>query len=666
MEVVRPSEGPTQAADPLYGCYVNMWHRRLAGKTELQVDFRGHSSARAFVEALQGNSVLTSLLLDKARAGDFGACEIAGWLQSNRSVTSLQLERDSVGHVGARALAEVLKRNSTLITMSLTKNSIGDEGARAVADALLSNSALVTLQLSSNSIGMNGALALALALKENSTLSALSLWGNSVGDEGACALAEALKGNATLTSLNLSSNSIGVVGARALAEALTQNSGLISLNLRCNSIGVEGTKTLADALKRNPALECLDLGHNSIGDEGTIALAGALKENSALKSLNLHRNSMGDDGARAIISALELNPFLEELFLIDDGISGTFVYQIKKAVKDIGRKERALQKRRDLVAQHQQPPAAPIGQRSFEINAADLVFGPYLGGGRYGTVFEGTCQSHIKVAIKRYHGSSLSDSRQSDKAIAALEWEMNVLSQVPDHDNVMQLIGWCPAPPCLVMHLMKGGTAKMYLAGLSNQYEPHAVHRLLFQVALGMNHLHSRPTPILHLDLKGDNILVDENGTAKVSDFGMSKIRATASLHSTNRGGGTPVFMAPESFATPKPRPGTATDVYAFGMTMWELLSEGQIPLVRDSRDLGLDMFKERIRTDPRFRPQRPPRCPDATWLLMQRCWAMDAASRPAFAEIADELKRILDTLDTDVSTSASSSWAPSISMVAV
>ncbi|KAI9028373.1 kinase-like domain-containing protein [Hyaloraphidium curvatum] len=60
-----------------------------------------------------------------------------------------------------------------------------------------------------------------------------------------------------------------------------------------------------------------------------------------------------------------------------------------------------------------------------------------------------------------------------------------------------------------------------------------------------MNHLHSRPMPILHSDLKGANVLVDENGVAKVADFGLSKIRS-GSTRQTMFVGGTPSYMAPE------------------------------------------------------------------------------------------------------------------------
>ncbi|KAI9020308.1 kinase-like domain-containing protein [Hyaloraphidium curvatum] len=295
-----------------------------------------------------------------------------------------------------------------------------------------------------------------------------------------------------------------------------------------------------------------------------------------------------------------------------------------------------------------------ISRSSHEIDSNHLEQGRFIAAGGFGTVFEATYQRHTKVALKVINGSTPT-GKQLDKAVAELEREMDVWSRLPYHVNVLPLMGWCREPLCLVTLFMAGGTAKKYLSGLKPKaYEARAVHQLLFQVARGMNHLHSLPTPILHLDLKAENILVDENGVAKVSDFGLAKIRTTASLRATNRGGGTPSYMAPETFKKPQPTPGTATDVYAFGMTMWELLSEGDIPLADEiheankflhGRGVDLDAFGARILGDPLFRPQRPDRCPDATWMLMQRCWQSDAAARPRFGDVADELKRILEGL---------------------
>ncbi|KAI9007840.1 kinase-like domain-containing protein [Hyaloraphidium curvatum] len=712
--------------------HASYWVARLAGKSELvaQGESIGDSRAGALAEALKGNTALKSLNL----SGNF------------------------IGDQGARALAEFLKGNSTLTYLDLRNNGIHDAGGRALLSALEHNLSLNDLNVDGNRISLS------LLWEINN---AVTNWGRK---ERAL---QARRGLVAEHSREVEPHrQIGVQKTTAPGPTrdhatywVTRLAGKTELVARGESIGDSRAGALAEALKGNAALSYLNLTGNSIGDRGARALAEMLMKNMALTKLYLAYNSIGENGGQALLSALELNSSLKELDLANNRVSSGLLEQIKKAVEDPSRNERALQRRRNLDAdgrreadqlqaaerarqaekqrleaerqaalqRHREAdeaeahrrkqqqleeeararqaqareaeiarrleelrvreqeverklaeteekakqarggsggeppiiprsatdPASPAGEggsagRSYEIDPSHLQRGDYLGAGGFGTVIEGTYQKHTKVALKMIHGSNLS-GRQLERAIVELEREMDVWSRLPYHINVLPLMGWCRKPLCLVTLLMSGGTSKVYLSRLKPKaYEPHAVHRLLFQVALGMNHLHSLPTPILHLDLKGDNVLVDENGVAKISDFGMSKIRATASLHSTKRSGGTPVFMAPETFARPRPKPGTATDVYAFGMTMWELLSEGDIPLGDELMDeelmipghgVDLEAFGARLRSDPGFRPERSRGIPDATWGLMQRCWAMDAADRPAFGEVADELKRVLDAL---------------------
>ncbi|KAI9022650.1 kinase-like domain-containing protein [Hyaloraphidium curvatum] len=581
-----------------------------------------------------------------------------------------------IGDTGARALAEALG-GASMLGLVLHNNHIGDAGARALAGALMVSTALKDLDMGSNSIGDEGASAIAESLKGCSALTHLNLYNNSIAAEGARALASALKAHPALTRLILESNSIGPGGALALADAIRENSVLVTLDLRRNAIGDDGARALLSALELSTSLEELLLADNGIsgalrdriaaavGDPGRkqramrkrreIAAerlreaerakeeqqAARQRQREADEAETRRKQQRLEDEARARQAQereAELARRLEELRFREE--------EVERKMAEA--EERAKQARGDSGYE---PPITP--RPATKPTSPDLEQGQHLGAGAFGTVTAGSYQKHTKVAIKMIRDSNLS-GRQLEGAIAGLEREMEVWSRLPYHVNVLPLMGWCREPLCLVTLLMPGGTAKKYLAGLKPKaYEPRAVHRLLFQVALGMNHLHSRPTPILHLDLKGDNVLVDENGVAKISDFGMSKIRATAALHSTQRSGGTAVFMAPEAFARPRAKPGTATDVYAFGMTMWELLSQGDLPLFDELMDEdllipghGVDMeaFGERLRSDPRFRPERPRGIPDATWALMQRCWAFDAAARPAFGEVADELKSILDS----------------------
>jgi serine/threonine-protein kinase CTR1 len=186
----------------------------------------------------------------------------------------------------------------------------------------------------------------------------------------------------------------------------------------------------------------------------------------------------------------------------------------------------------------------------------------------------------------------------------------------------------------MITKYMRYGTARDYLK--QNGWDLKKTVQLLFEVAKGMNHLHSRPSPILHSDLKGDNVLVDENGMAKVSDFGLSTIRD--SLGGSTFAGGCIPYLAPEVFQSNFR--GRRTDVCAFGLLMYELLSKGQTPFATRMQTMTTQEFARKIANDPSFRPLRPSNCPDLLWNLMSKCWAYDMDRRPYFDEVADELKR--------------------------
>jgi len=90
-------------------------------------------------------------------------------------------------------------------------------------------------------------------------------------------------------------------------------------------------------------------------------------------------------------------------------------------------------------------------------------------------------------------------------------------------------------------------------------------------VARGMHYLHSRSPPILHLDLKSPNILVDEKWRVKIADFGMSRVRFSTLASARSEFHGTPEWMAPEMLRA-EPYDERA-DVYSFGVVCWELLT---------------------------------------------------------------------------------------------
>lgn len=142
--------------------------------------------------------------------------------------------------------------------------------------------------------------------------------------------------------------------------------------------------------------------------------------------------------------------------------------------------------------------------------------------------------------------------------------------------------------------------------------------------ARGMAYLHSGKPPVLHRDLKSANILLDESYTAKVCDFGLSRLKA----HETSMTGncGTVQWMAPEVLSNE--RYNEKADVFSYGIICWELLTaecpyDGMTPIQCALAVLNRDQ-----------RPTIPKWCPPSLQALIRSCWKRDPALRPTFEQV--------------------------------
>jgi serine/threonine protein kinase len=139
---------------------------------------------------------------------------------------------------------------------------------------------------------------------------------------------------------------------------------------------------------------------------------------------------------------------------------------------------------------------------------------------------------------------------------------------------------------------------------------------------------------IIHRDLKSLNILVDAQMRAKVSDFGLSKIKLTTAS-TTKGGGGTPHWMAPELFDEEANT--YASDVYATGIVFWEIAARKLPYEGKNQMQIGRYVEKGNRETIPGGIPAR-------FASLMQRCWAQRAGDRPLMSEVAKEMRTITST----------------------
>ncbi|KAJ8403821.1 hypothetical protein AAFF_G00346890, partial [Aldrovandia affinis] len=206
---------------------------------------------------------------------------------------------------------------------------------------------------------------------------------------------------------------------------------------------------------------------------------------------------------------------------------------------------------------------------------------------------------------------------------------------------VLPVYGICGNPQGLVMEYMETGSLEMLLASESLPWELR--FRIIHETAVGMNFLHCMSPPLLHLDLKPGNILLDAHYHVKISDFGLARWNGLSRDNDVSRDGfcGTIAYLPPERLIEKDCVSDTKHDVYSFSVVMWGVLTQKK-PYQGENNILHLMVKVVRgVRPDLGTVPRpRPPAC-DCFLSLMQRCWHSSPEARPSFHEItsvAEEL----------------------------
>ncbi|CAI5499865.1 unnamed protein product [Closterium sp. Naga37s-1] len=215
-----------------------------------------------------------------------------------------------------------------------------------------------------------------------------------------------------------------------------------------------------------------------------------------------------------------------------------------------------------------------------EIQRATDNFSPQLvlGEGGFGTVFSGLLGGG-KVAVK------VIKTEDADRAAKEFQREVELLSQI-HHPHVLSLLGCCPSHHCIVYEFMASGTLeeRLLCANNSPPLPWFARLRIAAEIASALLALHSQPKPIIHLDLKPANVLLDERLVAKLADVGVARQMPGCGGGSdqgfnvthahTSMPIGTVAYVDPEYQRTGDFSP--KSDVYALGIILFDLLTGRQ------------------------------------------------------------------------------------------
>ncbi|XP_062068290.1 tyrosine-protein kinase Fer isoform X2 [Lepus europaeus] len=257
------------------------------------------------------------------------------------------------------------------------------------------------------------------------------------------------------------------------------------------------------------------------------------------------------------------------------------------------------------------------------LNHEDVILGELLGKGNFGEVYKGTLKDKTAVAVK-----TCKEDLPQELKIKFLQ-EAKILKQY-DHPNIVKLIGVCTQrqPVYIIMELVPGGDFLSFLRKKKDELKLKQLVKFSLDAASGMLYLESKNC--IHRDLAARNCLVGENNILKISDFGMSR-QEDGGVYSSSGLKQIPIkWTAPE--ALNYGRYSSESDVWSFGILLWETFSLGVCPYP------GMTNQQAREQVERGYRMSAPQHCPEDISKIMMKCWDYKPENRPKFSELQKEL----------------------------
>lgn len=254
--------------------------------------------------------------------------------------------------------------------------------------------------------------------------------------------------------------------------------------------------------------------------------------------------------------------------------------------------------------------------------------------GTFGTIYIGTITTHSSSAeeLQQVFVKTVTGEARPDQVDVMLREGSLTLGL--RHDNVNSIIASCidQDRPMLIYLFMNEGNLKKFLqrckisdVGFKQVLNTQQLVYVAIQVTKAVHYLHKRR--IIHADIATRNCVVDSRLTVQVTDNALSRDLFPNEYHCLGDNENRPVkWLALEALENRRFSP--ASDVWSFGVLLWELMTLGQIPYA------NIDAFEMATYLKAGYRVAQPVNCPNEIFAIMACCWSFSPEERPKFTQL--------------------------------